>query len=118
MLSPHRSRIAVTACRPSSLYPGGIRMSTIATSGLAASTSARSWSASPAWPTTSNPASLSRRAVPSLTSRESSAITSRSALGAGWALTVGASSHGEHVMTSPPASLAGLAPAFIRGLSA
>ena len=54
------------------MWSGGIRMSTIATSGLWARTLRSSSSASPAWPTTSIPASSSRRAAPSRSSTESS----------------------------------------------
>ena len=58
---------------------GGILMSTIATSGRRDSTRRSSSSASAALPTTSKPASVSRRARPSRSSIASSAITTRTA---------------------------------------
>ncbi len=54
-----RSRISSAARRPSSVWVGGIRTSTIATSGLCAPTLRSRSSASPAWATTSSPASSS-----------------------------------------------------------
>src|SRR4051812_47887362 len=69
------ARISFAACNPSSVCVGGIRTSTIATSGLWARTFRRRSSLSPAWPTTSKPASPSRRTTPSRSSTESSAIT-------------------------------------------
>ena len=59
------------------MLSGGIRTSTIATSGLCARTFRSRSSASPAWPTTSKPASSSSRAAPSRRSTASSAITTR-----------------------------------------
>ena len=59
------ARIVAAARRPSSVCVGGIRMSTIATSGLWARTLRSRSSASPAWATTSMPASSSSRATPS-----------------------------------------------------
>ena len=58
---------------------GGMRMSTIATSGRVSSTRRSSSSAFAALPTTSIPASASRRASPSRKSISSSAITTRMA---------------------------------------
>src|SRR5215208_2573845 len=63
--------------RTASVYVGGIRTSTTATSGLCAPTLRIRSSASPAWPTTSNPDSSSRRQRPSRSSTESSATTTR-----------------------------------------
>src|SRR5256885_9560064 len=56
-----------------------MRTSTIATSGLCARTFRRRSSGSPAWATTSKPASSSRRTTPSRNRTESSAITTRMA---------------------------------------
>ena len=59
------------------MYVGGMRMSTSATSGSCASTAASSSSADPASATTSKPARRSSDAIPSRTSKVSSAITTR-----------------------------------------
>src|SRR4051794_7959123 len=67
----------IAARRPSSVRVGGIWMSTTATSGLWAPTLRRRSTASPAWPTTSKPASSSRRAMPSRKRAWSSPITIR-----------------------------------------
>ena len=74
---PCSARMASAARRPSSVWVGGIRMSTIATSGRCSRTAASSSSAVQAWATTLNPASTSRRAMPSRSSTESSARTIR-----------------------------------------
>ena len=58
------TRICCAATRPSSVCVGGIRMSTIATSGRVSATRRRSSSAVPALPTTSKPASSSSRSEP------------------------------------------------------
>ena len=55
---PCSARIASAAWRPSSVWVGGIRMSTIATSGACSRTAASRAPASPAWATTSKPASI------------------------------------------------------------
>src|SRR6201994_3970649 len=65
------------ARRPSSPWPGGIWMSTTATSGRYASVLRTRSTASPAWATTSNPASASNRAMPSRSRTSSSPITTR-----------------------------------------
>ena len=75
------SRISFAARRPSSVCVGGIRMSTIATSGLYERTLSSRSSAFPAWPTTSKPPSSSSRAIPSRRSTESSASTTRTPTG-------------------------------------
>ena len=62
---------------PSSVSVGGIRISTIARSGIVASTTAISSSASAATPTMSWPASANKRASPSRNRTPSSAITMR-----------------------------------------
>src|SRR3954452_16883566 len=54
-----------------------MRTSTTAMSGLCTPTLRSKSSASPAWPTTSKPDSSSSRAIPSRSSTESSAITTR-----------------------------------------
>ena len=71
------SRISRAARSPSSVCVGGMRMSTSATSGLYERTFSISSSAVPACPTTSKPASSSRRAMPSRSRTESSASTTR-----------------------------------------
>src|SRR3954447_7882651 len=76
-------RISAAATRPSSALPGGMRTSTIATSGTTARTCARTSGASRARPTTSWPASLSSAARPSRSSASSSATMTRSFLPAG-----------------------------------
>ena len=63
------------ATRPSSVWVGGMRMSTIATSGLCMATCRSRSSAVPDWATTSKPDSSSRRTTPSRSRTESSAIT-------------------------------------------
>ena len=65
------------ATRPSSVWVGGMRMSTMATSGWSRATIRNSSSASAASPTTSTPASDSSRASPERTSMTSSATTTR-----------------------------------------
>src|SRR4051794_13683741 len=71
------SRIFSAACRPSSVCVGGIRRSTIATSGPCSPTDSTSASPSSACATTSNPASVSSSATPSRSSIVSSARTTR-----------------------------------------
>src|SRR5262245_33141395 len=73
-------RISVAATSPSSAYPGGIRTSTIATSGTYERTLSIRSGAFPARPTTSCPASRSSEAMPSRSSASSSAMTTRSAV--------------------------------------
>src|SRR3954451_14074770 len=68
-----RARISRAARIPSSVCVGGIRMSTMATSGGAPSTASISSAAVPHWAATVKPASVSRRATPSRKSRLSSA---------------------------------------------
>src|ERR1700759_2780327 len=75
-----RARISMAARRPSSVWSGGICTSTIATSGRWAATLRRRSSASPAWATTSKPASDSRRLSPSRRSTWSSPTTTRTAV--------------------------------------
>ena len=72
-------RMIRAAFRPSSVWVGGILMSTIATSGLCARTLRSRSSRSPASPTTSKPSSWSRRATPARSRSESSASTTRTA---------------------------------------
>src|SRR4051794_18622752 len=69
--------IASAARMPSSVWLGGIRMSTSARSGLCARTLRITSSPSPAWATTSNPWRPSSCAIPSRSSTVSSAITTR-----------------------------------------
>ena len=59
------------------MWVGGMRMSMMATAGAYDRTLSSRSSAVPLWPTTSNPASSSRRAMPSRSSTESSARTTR-----------------------------------------
>src|SRR4051794_36432911 len=73
-----RRRISTAARSPSSRFPGGIRTSTIATSGTYERTLSMRSGASLARPTTSSPASLSSAAMPSRRSASSSATTMRS----------------------------------------
>src|SRR6202522_1790695 len=70
-------RILIAARRPSSVWPGGIRMSTIATSGWRAATSSLSASASPTAATISWPRSVRISASPALITAASSAMTMR-----------------------------------------
>ena len=72
-----RRRISCAAWIPSSVCVGGMRMSTIATSGSCSSTAASSSSGSDASATTSMPAPRTNDAMPSRTSGLSSAITTR-----------------------------------------
>ena len=67
----------LSCLEPSSLWVGGIRMSTIATSGLFCSTCASASSPVDARPTTWNPASTSKRLMPSRRRSESSATIKR-----------------------------------------
>src|SRR5215469_15174446 len=71
-------RIAIAARSPSSVWSGGIRTSTIATSGLCSATAARSASASPTAATTSCPRSVRISVSPALITAASSAMTTRS----------------------------------------
>ena len=66
------------ACRPSSVCSGGMRTSTMATSGRCARTLRSRSSRSPAWPTTSKPDSSSSRTMPARSRTESSPTTTRS----------------------------------------
>ena len=70
-------RISTAARSPSSALPGGMRTSTIATSGVYERTLSSRSSASPERPTTSWPASSSSDAMPSRSSALSSATTIR-----------------------------------------
>src|SRR5215203_6784734 len=67
----------IAARSPSSVLSGGMRMSTTATSGLWAPTLRRRSTASPAWPTTSKPASSNNRTMPSRRRAWSSPTTTR-----------------------------------------
>src|SRR4051794_15964098 len=71
------ARMMRAACRPSSLWPGGMRTSIRTTSGRCARTLRSRSSRSPAWPTTSKPACSSTRTVPARSRTESSAMTTR-----------------------------------------
>ena len=73
------ARRARAARAPSSVWSGGMRMSTITTSGCVSWTASSASSASAALATISWPASASRRASPSRNSAESSPITMRTA---------------------------------------
>src|ERR1700689_2447243 len=70
-------RIAIAARRPSSVWLGGIRTSTIATSGWSAATASLSASASPTAATISCPRSVRISASPALITAASSAMTMR-----------------------------------------
>jgi hypothetical protein len=72
-----RRRISCAAWMPSSVWVGGMRMSTMATSGSWRSTAASSSSAVDASATTSIPSPRTNDAMPSRNSRLSSAITTR-----------------------------------------
>src|SRR5689334_11616602 len=72
-------RIAIAARRPSSVWSGGIRTSTIATSGSWAATAASSASASPTAATISWPRSARISVRPALITAASSAMTMRMA---------------------------------------
>ena len=74
-----RRRISCAAWMPSSVCVGGMRMSTMATSGWCSSTAASSSSASAASATTSMPSLRTNDAMPSRNSGLSSAITTRTA---------------------------------------
>ena len=81
----HRARICSAARSPSSVKVGGMRTSTTARSGWWRSTTVSRSSALSTVPTTSMPASASRRVSPARSSTESSAITIRMAAPrAGW----------------------------------
>src|SRR3984957_19447487 len=73
----------MAARRPSSPRPGGMLTSAITTDGRWARPLRSRSFASPAWATTSNPASVSRRAIPSRRSTSSSPMTTRSGSGMG-----------------------------------
>src|SRR5262245_15886650 len=81
-------RISAAATNPSSMFLGGMRTSTIATSGVCERTLSRRSSASTARPTTTCPASSSRDAIPSRKRAWSSATTTRSVFGLGGWLSV------------------------------
>src|SRR6185503_12996393 len=72
-------RISAAATRPSSAFPGGMRTSTIAMSGVYERTLSIRSSATTARPTTSCPASTSSEEIPSRSNALSSATTTRSA---------------------------------------
>ena len=85
------SLIDFAARSPSSVWVGGIRMSTTATSGRCIATWRRRSSAVPDCATTSKPDSSSSRAIPSRSSTESSASTTRTGVAPGRARSGGKS---------------------------
>src|SRR5215211_3869212 len=80
----YERRISAAARSPSSPLPGGMRTSTMATSGVYERTFSSRVPASAARPTTSWPASWSSEAMPSRRSASSSATTTRSCSDVSW----------------------------------